>query len=93
MSKQKNGGGVELRFGVLDEVVYLNTATARFEKAVVKGIRVVPTGIHKDESGKDVLDGSVVLYELFDGPMVAQGEVFASVEEGKAYWLDVLGGL
>ena len=79
------------RFGILDEVVYLNTATARFERAVVKGIRVVPTGIHKDEGGRDVLDGSVVLYELFDGPVVAQEEVFPDADEAKAYWLHKLG--
>ena len=81
-------GKIEIKFGILDRVVYLNTATARFETAVVKGIRVVPTGIHKDESGVDVLDGYVVLYELFDGPMLAQDEVFGTAEEAKAYWIE-----
>lgn len=81
-------GKIEIKFGILDRVVYLNTATARFETAVVKGIRVVPTGMHKDESGVDVLDGYVVLYELFDGPMLAQDEVFETAGDAKAYWIE-----
>ena len=70
-------GKIEIKFGILDRVVYLNTATARFETAVVKGIRVVPTGIHKDESGVDVLDGYVVLYEVFE-----------TAVDAKAYWIE-----
>lgn len=81
---------VEIKFGICDEVVYLNTATARFEKAVVKGIRVAPTGISKDESGKDVLDGFIVLYDLKDGPIVSQEEVFASEQECRQAWVDRL---
>ena len=85
-----NMSKVEIKFGICDEVVYLNTATARFEKAEVKGIQVVPTGISKDAEGRNVLDGQMVLYQTVDGPVLAEDEVFATAEECRVYWLGKL---
>ena len=48
---------IEIKYGLLDKVVYLNTAEMRFDSDVVKDIRVIPTGISKDEKGEDRLDG------------------------------------
>lgn len=79
-------GKIDIRFGICDEVVYLNTATARFEKAEVKGVQVVPTGISKDAEGRNVLDGHVVLYQTVEGPVLADGEVFSSEEEALSWW-------
>jgi len=68
----------------------LNTATRKFDTAVIKGIQIMPTGISKSEEGEDVLDGSVVLYQTKDGPVLAETEVFASVEEAAAAWSEII---
>ena len=80
-------------FSICDKGVYLNTATRKFDTAVIKGIQIVPTGISKDEEGEDVLDGSVVLYQTKEGPMLTEAEVFASEEEAKKVWTEVIASL
>ena len=83
---------IEIRFNICDEVVYFNTASCKFEKAEVASIRVIPTGISKDEKGKNLLDGSVVLYETANrGPVLTEAECFGSEEEARAHYLSVLG--
>lgn len=81
---------VEIKFGICDEVVYLNTATGRIERAEVKGIQVVPTAVSKDSEGRNVLDGKVVLYQTVDGPMLSEEEVFSTESECREYWLGKL---
>lgn len=83
---------MKTKFDICDSVVFLNTTTGRFDTAEVKGIRIVATGMHADENGDNVLDAAVVLYET-NGPMVAEPEAFASVDEAKAYWLEKLQSL
>jgi hypothetical protein len=73
-------------FAICDKVVYLNTATGKFDSAEVKRVQIVPTGISKDEQGNNVLDGSIVLYETLEGPTLAESEVFATEEEARAFW-------
>lgn len=73
-------------FSICDRVWYLNTAECRFDSAVVRRIQVVPTGVSKDASGADVLDGSVVLYETSEGPVLTGSEVFASEAEAREFW-------
>ena len=79
---------METKFGLLEKVFYLNTAECKILPAQVKGIRIIPTEVSKDESGADRLDGSVVLYETFDGPVLAERECFASEDECKAFFRD-----
>lgn len=78
-------------FSICDKVVYLNTATRQFDTAVIKGIQIVPTGISKSEAGEDVLDGSVVLYQTKEGPVLAEAEVFGTVEEAREEWKRIIG--
>ncbi len=79
---------MEIKYSICDKVAYFNTADRKVATAEVKGIRVIPTGISKDKDGNNVLDGFVVLYETFDGPVLAENECFASVEECKAFYRD-----
>lgn len=81
---------IEVKFDLLSEVAYLNTASGKVEKAKVKGVQVVPTGISKDAAGKDVLDGCVVLYQTFEGPVLTGAECFGSEEECREHWKKVL---
>ncbi len=82
---------VEIKFGLLDKVVYLNTAAMRFEESAVKGIRVIPTGISKNEAGEDVLDGYEVLYQLKNDVVLSSQEIFASEEQARERYREVLG--
>ena len=84
---------IEVKYNIFDEVVYLNTATMKLEKVIVRGIRIVPTGISKAEDGKDVLDGYVILYETQNGPVLAESEVFSSEEEAREAWVRFVHGL
>ena len=84
---------MEVRFNICDNVVFLNTVTGKLDSAEVKRIQILPTGISKDENGKNVLDGSVVMYETVDGPVLAESEVFASKEEAKARLEEILKGI
>lgn len=84
---------METKFKICDKVVYLNTASGKFETVEIKGIRIVPTGISKDTEGADVLDGYVVLYEPFEGPILAESEVFATEAEAVDAWLERLSSL
>lgn len=74
---------MKTRFDICAEVVWFNTATRNFDKGVVRGIQVVPTGISKDEAGNDVLDGYEVLYKMDSGLVLAESEVFASEAEAR----------
>lgn len=72
---------IGVKFGICDKVVFFNTADCKVVTAVVKGIQIVPTGISKNEKGENVLDGYVVLYQTFDGPVLSEQECFGSEEE------------
>lgn len=76
---------IEVKFDLLSEVVYFNTATGVVEKAKVKGVQIVPTGISKDEKGEDVLEG-LVLYQTMEGVMLSEQECFASEGECKEFY-------
>lgn len=77
---------IEVKFDLLSEVVYFNTAKGMVEKAKVKGVQIVPTGISKDEKGEDVLEGFVVLYQTMEGVMLSEQECFASEGECKEFY-------
>lgn len=74
---------IEVKFGICDKVAYFNTAECKVMTAEVKGIQVVPTGISKDEKGENVLEGYVVLYQTFEGPVLSEQECFGSEEDCK----------
>lgn len=81
---------VDIEFGLLEKVVYLNCATMTVEEGVVKGIRVVPTSISKDAEGKDVLDGYEVLYQLMNDIVLTSREVFQGKEQLLARYREAL---
>ena len=81
---------IEIKYGLLDKVVYLNTAEMRFDSDVVKDIRVIPTGISKDEKGEDRLDGYEVLYQLKNGIVLTSKEVYDSEEQARERYREVL---
>lgn len=72
---------MEIKYNICDKIAYFNTAECKVMTAEVKSIRVLPRGIKKDEAGNNVLEGVVVLYETVDGPVLAEQECFASVQE------------
>lgn len=72
---------IEVKFGICDKVAYFNTAEGKVLTAEVKGIQIIPTGISKNEKGENVLDGYVVLYQTFEGPVLSEQECFGSEEE------------
>lgn len=72
---------MEIKFALCEKVFFFNTATRRIEKAEIKGIQVVPTGISKGEDGENRLDGCVVFYSTVEGAVLSGNEVFASEEE------------
>lgn len=74
---------IEVKYGLLDKVVYLNGATLRFESDAVKDIRIIPTGISKNEKGEDVLDGYEILYQLRNGLVLSSQEVYDTEEQAK----------
>lgn len=78
---------METKYNICDKVVYFNTAEERIASAEIKGIRVIPTGVSQDEEGKRKLDGSVVLYETFDGPVLAEKECFSTEAECREWYL------
>lgn len=80
----------QVKYDICEKAFYLNTATGRFEEVEIKGIQVVPTGISKDSDGRNVLDGQMVLYQTVDGPVLAECELFATVEEARAFWTEAL---
>lgn len=79
---------IEIKFQICDEVVYFNTAAMRFEKGVVKGIQVVPTGISTDEEGRRRLDGCEVLYSLESGLVLTAAEAFATEEDARDHYTE-----
>lgn len=82
---------IEVKYGLLDKVVFFNGATMKFEEGVVKDVRIIPTGISKDEKGEDVLDGYEILYQLSSGVVLTSKEVFDSAEEGLKCYREALG--
>lgn len=74
---------IEVKYGLLDKVVYLNSATLKFEEGVVKDIRIIPTGISKGEDGQDRLDGYEILYQLTSGIVLSSKEVYDSEEQAR----------
>lgn len=78
---------IEIKYGICDEVFWLNTSSGKVEKAEVSGVRVIPTGIHKNEDGRSVCDSHVVLYETPDrGPVLTEAECFDSEAECLEHW-------
>lgn len=84
---------MEIKYSICDEVVFFNTVSGKLETTEIKSIRVVPTGISKNEQGKNVLDGCVVLYDTVNGPTLAESEVFPDKETAKAELLKIVEGL
>ena len=78
---------METKFSICDKAVFLNTGTGKFEKVEIKGIQVIPLGMHRDESGENVLDGYEVLYQTVEGVVLAEKELFGSEEEARSTWL------
>lgn len=76
---------MEVRFGLFDEVCFLNTATWRVEKGKVMKVTVLPTAVSKDSEGRDVLDDIAVLYELENRMVISEKEAFESEEELRAF--------
>lgn len=79
---------IAVKFDICSEVFFFNTASCKIESGEIKGMRIIPTGISHDEKGKSKLDSHVVLYEIVDGPMLAESELFASEEECKNWYLE-----
>lgn len=77
---------MEIKFQICEKVYYFNTAECRVMSAEVKLVKVIPTGISKSESGEDVLDGCVVIYETIEGPVLAESECFRSEAECLAWY-------
>lgn len=74
---------IEIKYGIFDRVVYLNTSTLKFETGKVADIRVMPTGISKDENGEDILDSYDILYKLDNGIVLTSAEVYGSEEQAR----------
>lgn len=77
------------KFDILDKVFWLNTAERRFDCGQVRGIQAVPTGMHKDAEGNDVLDGVAVLYQLEGGRAVFESEAFKTEEQARESYRDL----
>jgi len=76
---------MEVKYSICDKVAYFNTAEGKVMTETVKAVRIIPRAISKDKDGNDVLDSYVVLYET-TGPVLAEQECFASVEECTAFY-------
>lgn len=79
---------METKYSICDKVAFFNTTERKVMTAEVKGVQIVPTGISKNEKGENVLGGYVVLYQTFDGPILAEPECFDSEEACKAFYRD-----
>lgn len=79
---------METKFKICDKAVYLNTASGKLETVEIKGIQIVPTNISKDEKGNNVLEGYVVLYSPFEGPVLTEDELFPDAASAKAAWAE-----
>ena len=69
------------KFELSEKVYYLNTAKGSFEEGVVRGIQAL-----LDPDGKEC-----VLYQLGERIVLAECEVFRSVDELKSYYRGILG--
>lgn len=79
------------KFDILDKVVWFNTATKKMETGVVRGIQVVPTGMHRDEAGNDILDSAVVMYQLDSKVAISEPEAFSTEEQALEHYREVFG--
>lgn len=79
---------METKYSICDKVAFFNTTERRVQTAEVNGVQIVPTGISKNEKGENVLDGFVVLYQTFEGQILAEPECFSSEEACKAFYRD-----
>lgn len=84
---------METKFSIGDKVVFLNCAEMRFEEDVVKGIRVIPTNVSRNEQGEEAFDAVVVLYEMKGGLVLTEQEVFSDKDAAKSWYLDGLSSL
>lgn len=74
---------------IFEKVFYLNTATWNVEEGKIVKITIMPSGVHKDEKGEDVLDGELVFYELENRIVLTEKEAFSTKAEVKAQMLRV----
>ena len=79
---------IEIKYDICDEVCYFNASSCAIERDTVKGVQVIPTGISKDESGRDRLDGRVVLYQLKGGLVLTEQELFPGEEACRSWYLE-----
>lgn len=77
---------MKTKFDILDTIFWFNTALRRFESGQVRGIRIMPTDMHKDESGKDILDGYAVLYQTEGSQAVFENEAFETEEQAREFY-------
>lgn len=80
-------------YKICDKVTYFNTVTRKLETVEIRGMKIVATGISKDEKGENVLDGQIVLYETVNGPTLAETEVWPDKETAKAELKKIVDGL
>lgn len=77
---------ISLKYEICQKVWYFNSSSEMVESDEIKGARVMATGISKDENGESVCDGYVVLYQLDEGLVLSEREVFASADECWGYY-------
>ena len=79
------------KFDILDRVVWFNTAECRMQSDVVRGIQVIPTGIHRDAEGQEVLDSVAVVYQLESKVNIFETEAFSTEEQALEHYREALG--
>lgn len=84
---------METKFNILDKVVWFNTATRKMETGIVRGIQVIPTGMHRDENGEDILDSAMVMYQLDNKMTIAESEAFPTEEDAIGAYAEALDAL
>lgn len=77
---------METRFAICQTVSYFNDSSQKIERSAVQGIKIVPTGIHADEGGNEVLDSHVVLYSLKNGINLTENACFGTDEECRLHY-------
>ena len=80
---------METKFAICDKLWFFNATEEKIESAVVQGIRIMATDVHADEKGDDVLDASVVLYDMKNRMVLTEREVFASEDECREHYRHV----
>ncbi len=84
---------METKFKICDEVFWMNTGNWTINSGIIGGIQIVPISVSKDAEGRDVLDGSEVLYKLNSGQILTEKEVFSSRDALVAHIRDLGGRL